>query len=164
MAPSEPAPSSIGWSGRGVATRLRGGKSVLCAYGRRGHTSTRHVARARARPRRIGSADGSVAWRLLAHKPGHAVALVGRRRPRPTLTGRAAAVWLRCRAVAGSDHGRRDCAVAAVARALRALVPCPWLVASYVYDGRMRRRAPRIQIPDHDVYMYILAFFQKIII
>ena len=45
----------------------------------------------------------------------------------------------------------------AVARALRALVPCPWLVASYVYDAEARRAYN----PDHDVY--ILAFFQKII-
>jgi hypothetical protein len=84
---------------------------------------------------------------LLSHKPGDAVALVGRRRLRLP-RGVAVAV--------GAAARRRGCAARGpgfdpVVR-LRALVPCPWLVTSYDAEARAYN-------PDHDVY--ILAYYQN---
>jgi hypothetical protein len=83
---------------------------------------------------------------LLSHKPGDAVALVGRRRPRlprgvaVAVGARRARRWLRLRDRTGRVWS------------LRALVPCPWLVASYDAEARAYN-------PDHDVY--ILAYYQN---
>ena len=162
MAPSEPAPSSIGWAGRGVATRLRGGKSVLCAYGRistvDGVTPQHDTSRARAAAKdRISRWIGGVevaraqAWSCRGSgRPAAAAAYLDRARRR------GVAPLSRCGRVGASDGVCR-----AVARALRALVPCPWLVASYVYDAVAEaRRAYMIQSRDHDA-VYILAFFRR---
>ena len=173
MAPSEPAPSSIGWSGRGVATRLRGGKSVLCAYGRistvDGVTPQHDTSRARAAAkdrisRWIGGVEVARAQAWSCRGSGRPAAAAAYLQPwnLDRARRRGVAPLSRCGRV-GPRTGRVPCRGSCAAR--------PGAVP--VAGGFLRLRcggAPRIQrdarshdrMSWHDVY--ILAFFQKIII
>ena len=165
MAPSEPAPSSIGWSGRGVATRLRGGEEcIVCIRTRAGDSRealigsharvASHTSRHVARRGREGSDQPMDRWRGGCSRTSLVMPWLW-----PAGGGRAyRAVWLwRSEDGARRREARRAGGALRPARGRRGAVP-DGLVASYDAEARAYN-------PDHDVY--ILAYYQcaiKIII